>query len=45
MEETMKVVLFFETSQPCGKFYRFGFGCTLPPELVSMIFVLAGLIK
>jgi hypothetical protein len=33
----MKMALFLETSQPCGKIYRIGIGCFVPPELISMI--------
>jgi hypothetical protein len=37
----MKVALYLETSQPCGRSYRIGFGCFIAPELVSMIFCIA----
>jgi hypothetical protein len=35
----MKMVLLLEASQPGGRSYRFGFGCYVPPELFSMIFL------
>jgi hypothetical protein len=36
----MKMVLYLETSQPCGTVYRFGLGCVVPPELVSLALLL-----
>jgi hypothetical protein len=36
----MKMVLYLEASQPCGKIYRFGLGCFVPLELFSMIMLL-----
>jgi hypothetical protein len=37
----MSVFLTLEASQPCGKTYRFGFGCNL--HLASMLALLARL--
>ncbi|CAN3991063.1 hypothetical protein MCBRY_001889 [Methylocystis bryophila] len=40
----MKMVLFVEASRPCGRVYRVGVGCELPPALVStLILVIARL--
>jgi hypothetical protein len=39
-ENAMKMVLYLETSQPCGTVYRFGLGCFVPPELVSLALLL-----
>jgi hypothetical protein len=36
----MKMVLYLEASQPCGKSYRIGIGCHVPLALVSMFFLL-----
>jgi hypothetical protein len=38
-ETTMKVVLYVEASQPCGRVYRLGIGCELPPALVSTVII------
>ncbi len=38
----MRVVLYVEASQPCGKVYRLGIGCELPPALVSTMIILFG---
>lgn len=35
----MKVALFVEASQPCGRVYRLGIGCELPPALVSTVII------
>jgi hypothetical protein len=40
----MLVFLYLEASQPCGKSYRIGFGCLVPPKLVSMIVLLIRLL-
>jgi hypothetical protein len=42
-ELTMRMVVFVEASQPSGAKYRFGFGCIVWPDLVSMVIVLAKL--
>jgi hypothetical protein len=39
-ERHMLVFLYLEASQPCGKSYRLGLGCYLPPQLASMIVML-----
>jgi hypothetical protein len=36
----MKLVLYVEASQPCGKVYRLGLGCQRAPALVSTIIIL-----
>jgi hypothetical protein len=33
----MGLFLIFEASQPSGAVYRFGLGCFVPPNLVSMV--------
>ena len=33
----MGLLLIFEASQPNGTVYRFGLGCFVPPNLVSMV--------
>lgn len=38
----MRVVVYVEASQPCGKVYRLGIGCELPPALVSAAVILFG---
>jgi hypothetical protein len=40
MEQAMKLALFVEASQPCGKVYRLGIGCELPPALVSAVILI-----
>jgi len=40
----MGVFLLLEASQPHGRSYRFGFGCTFHPTLASVIAALARLI-
>jgi hypothetical protein len=39
----MQMGLYLETSQPCGKSLRIGFGCHVHPELLSLIFFFARL--
>jgi hypothetical protein len=39
----MGVFLILEASQPCGKTYRLGFGCSLHPNLASVVTLIARL--
>jgi hypothetical protein len=39
----MGVFLFLEASQPCGRTYRLGLGCFIPPNLASMMILLVRL--
>ncbi len=38
----MRMVLYVEASQPCGKIYRLGLGCYMPPALISAMIILFG---
>jgi hypothetical protein len=39
----MSVFLFLEASQPSGSRYRVGFGCSLHPQLASIVALLSRL--